>query len=434
VNVIHVNTTDGTGGAGRAARRLHDALEQHGITSHLVVGSKQSGDPDATEISAAVRPIAGRLPRLEKVLPRLNRFPGEMALPYPSSRQFDRTGLFKGADLVHLHNLHGKYFDYRVLPRWSTTRPIVWTLHDMWPLTGHCAFSLDCPRWQRGCGECPMFLPGMKRLDAIPQPLWDNSAPEWVRKRATYAKTPLAIVAPSRWLLDLASQSMLASHPETVFLQIPYGLDTDRYRPIAKPEARRLLGLEQDRPMLFFGAADVADERKGARHLLNALHGPELAPYEPQLLTIGKAAGLEHEYSAVRSFGTVDDEALQALIYSAADVALAPSIADNQPLIALEAMACGTPVVAFAVGGLPEIVRDGVSGFCVPRSDSVALAAAVAPLLANPDLHDRLSEAARRLVLAEHALSRYASSYRDIYLERTAWFGERARRQEAPAV
>jgi len=416
VNVLQISTTDGIGGAGRAARRLHQALASAGVDSHIAAGRVDLGGRNVVGIPEAAGGLAGQVLGAERILPRLNRITGEVPFPFPSTRLLERTAIYRRADVIHLHNLHGGYFDYRVLPRWAALRPIVWSLHDMWPLSGHCAYSYGCARWRTGCGSCPLFSPDLKPLDEIAQPPWDNSAAEWRRRDNLYTRTPLTVVAPSRWLLSLASQSHLAAHPETSFHHVPHGLDSDLYAPTHRPEARRALGIDPERPALVFGSASFKSERKGFRYLLEALSEPELRELGLQLLTIGPAdERVAGRIPELHAFGGVSDERSQALIFSAADLAVVPSLAENQPLVALEAMSCGTAVVAFAVGGLPELVRDLESGLCVPERDSRALARAISRLLGDRELLDRLSDGARRQVLAEHRLADFARAYRDVY-------------------
>jgi glycosyltransferase involved in cell wall biosynthesis len=262
-----------------------------------------------------------------------------------------------------------------------------------------------------------LFEPSNRSLDEIPQPPWDNSGAEWRRKHTLYARTPIAVVAPSRWLLELAKQSVLARHPGTSFHHVPHGVDTDVYRPLPQGRARDMLGLPQDGSILLFSAASLRQERKGLRYLLDALHHRGLAQRDVQVLMLGATNDLDRELPQARWLGPISDEHLQAVAYSAADVAVVPSQADNQPLTALEALACGTPAVACEVGGLPELVRDRETGLLVPPRDGGALAAAVARLLDDPELRSRLSDGARRLVLTRHRLAEQARAYREIYRE-----------------
>jgi glycosyltransferase involved in cell wall biosynthesis len=419
VNILQISTTDGTGGASRAARRLHEALRGRGVGSCMAVGTVTVGGEGVVALSEATgRRRLDAVLRAEQLIPKLSSVVGEQSLPYPSSHLLKRTDIFRRADVVHLHNLHGRYFDYRVLRRWPPSLPVVWTLHDMWPFTGHCAYSFDCARWRDGCGPCPLFEPSNRRLDDIPQTPWDNSGAEWRRKHALYACMPIAVVTPSRWLLNLAEESILARHPGTSFHHVPHGLDTDTYRPVPQDQARELLGLRQDTETLVFSAAALGQERKGVRYLLDALRGPELGDRDLQVVMLGARKDLDGVLPEARWLGSIWDEHLQAVAYSAADVAVMPSLADNQPLTALEAMACGTPVVATEVGGLPELVRELETGLLFPARDSDALAASVARILDNPELRDRMSDGARRLAVTQHGLAKHADAYREIYRER----------------
>lgn len=424
MRVVHISTTDGTGGASRAARRLHGGLRHVGVESSMAVGQVTSGGDAVESISTAKGSPLSRLLAVERVSPKLTRLTGEVAFPFPSSRLFHRSQAFGHADLIHLHNLHGAYFDLRILPAWSRRRPLVWTLHDMWPFTGHCAYAFDCDRWNApdGCGPCPLFQPSRRPLDDIPQPPWDNSGSGWRRKRSLYQRTSITVVSPSRWLLDLAQQSLFSHAPGVTFHHIPYGLDTSAFSPQPKAKAREALGLTDDEPVLLYSAASLSQERKGLRHLIDAVRSPALARHAPWLLTFGGGRGSALGVSKLRSLGTLSDPRLQALAYSAADVTVVPSLADNQPLVALESMACGTPVVGYEVGGIPEIIRQDETGLCAAPGDASALAGSVARLLEDRRLHAKLSTGARHYVRTQHDLVGQARIYADLYRECTESF------------
>lgn len=408
--VLQVSTTDGAGGAARAARRLHDGLSAAGWESWIVAGLAHVGGHRTTTLLAETRPALGSV---EALAPYVRSRFGELRMPLSASAGFTKTELFQRASIINLHNLHGGYFDYTKLPRWAASKPIVLTLHDMWSFTGHCAYSFGCDRWTTGCHQCPMWRE-LKALDEIPRTPWDNSRGEWRRKRSVYARTPLVAVAPTRWMGDLARRSILV--PEAVHI-VPYGLDTDAYAPMDRALAREVVGLPGDAPVVAFGPAALTQERKGASRLIEALARVRESVPGVELLAMGATVGLPPELARARTVGDVSDERLQRAIYACADLLALPSLADNQPLSMLESMACGTPVVAFEVGGIPETIRDGETGLLARADDPSMLADKIVTLLQNRELRERVGRASREHIERDHTLATQANRYGSIYAD-----------------
>lgn len=157
MNILHINTLANTGGAARAMYRLHQGLKRQGHNSRILARRRAFAEPDVHEISEIV---GGRYSSLVRIIDAVGRRArGHLGIPYThylSTKHILQSDLFKQARIVHLHNLHGGYFNYHLLPAFSARKPIVWTLHDMWSLTSHCAYSYDCRRWQTGCFDCPL--------------------------------------------------------------------------------------------------------------------------------------------------------------------------------------------------------------------------------------------------------------------------------------
>lgn len=410
--VVHISTTDGTGGAARAARRVHDGLTLEGWESWIASGIAPIGGERVTTLAKATAPHTPKLLNsLEPFAPYVRGAFGERWMPVPSSRTFPKTDLFRRAAVVNTHNLHGGYFDYTALARWGAAVPIVATLHDMWSFTGHCAYSFGCDRWVDGCHHCPMWRE-KKPLDEIPRTPYDNSRGEWRRKRRTYERTPVTAVAPTRWLADMAERSIL--RPDAVH-HIPYPLDTAAYTAMDRGAARELLGLPDDRPVALFGAAQLHNERKGMRLLTEAVERARLQLPELELLAMGPTGGMAGELGGAHAVGEVTGAALQRAVYSASDVLVLPSLADNQPLSMLESMSCSRPVVAFDTGGIPETVRHMETGWIAPAGDAEALATGLVTLLSDDDLRGRMGAASRELIERENDLRGQARRYGEVY-------------------
>lgn len=427
MHILHLNTTAHAGGAARAMYRLHQGLQQQGHHSAIVARLNNGlADPNVHELATLTRPQhrpgdrlltpAGRIAELSLGLPRW---------AYPYSHYLPHTDLFRQADVLNLHNLPGGYFNYRLLPQLTAAKPTVWTLHDMWPLTGHCAYAYDCERWRTGCHHCPLLRRANHDL-VEPRPTWrDLSRPGWQQKAHLYRQSRLTVVAPSRWLQTLAQQSILG--PAAPIHFIPHGIDLDLFRPGDQAAARHRLGLPAAASVLFFSAQLTGSRRKGLAELLAALAQlPPAGATDPPtwLLTIGETGAVAHlggQYH-LRELGYLSDETRIRDCYVAADLFVFPTRADNQPLVLLEALACGTPAVSFAVGGVPEMVREGETGLLAPAGDPAGdpagLAHAIHTLLHNPTLRHRLAHTSRHIATTEYDLklqvARYEALYKDL--------------------
>ena len=321
---------------------------------------------------------------------------------YPSSFAVLRDPWFREADVVQLHNLHGSYFSYSALPWLTRRKPTVWLLHDMWPFTGHVAYSYDCERWRHGCGTCPY-------LREYPALARDTTAVLWRLKRNVYARSRFTIVTPSRWLRDLAVGSpLLAGHD---ILVISNGVDVDRFRPRPREEARAELGLSPEKALLLVSAADLGDRRKGMDLLAAALE--RLGDLDFELLVAGaRAPELPRR---ARLLGEVAEPGRMALAYAAADLFVLPTRAENHSAGAIESLACATPCVSFRIGGMPEIVRHLETGDLAEPQDAAGLAEGIRLFLTDVELRARASRAGREAV--EHALSleQQARRFLDLY-------------------
>jgi glycosyltransferase involved in cell wall biosynthesis len=393
VKVLHLSESDADGGAARTANKLHLGLGAAGHRSRMLVGRKVTADD-------AVRPIK-RHPgwragdRLAgEALDRL----GLQYVFYPSSFAVARDAWFRECDLLQLHNLHGSYFSFTALPALTRRRPAVWVLQDQWPMTGHVAYSLDCERWRHGCGSCP-YVTGHP---ALPR---DTTALLWRLKRSVYARSRLTLVAPSRWMESLAAASpLLRRFP---LERIPHGVDTKTFSPRPKDEARRRLGLPLERRIVLFTALQLNEPRKGLRILERALAQMESAP-----LLVVAGAGEAPRGLETRSLGPIDDDAVLAQAYAAADVLAVPTVADALTQNTLEAMACGTPCVTFDQGGVADVVADAKTGHQARFGDIADFSRALRETL---ERSAELAPACRERAVSEFSLDRQVRRYVALY-------------------
>jgi glycosyltransferase involved in cell wall biosynthesis len=456
--VLQVSTADVAGGAERVAWNLFTGLRAAGLRSRLAVGYRRGDDPDVVTIAPrgggpwarAWNGVAGlALDRFggARAAGRAALYARRMAAPgawldlwrghecfrFPGTRDlFARAGGVP--DLVHAHNLHGGYFDLRALPWLCGRAPLVWTLHDTWAFTGHCSYPLECERWRTGCGACP-------HLDTHPAVRRDATDRNHAVKRAIYANSRLWVATPSRWLLDKARDSILA--PAIVEGRvIPNGLDLGHYRPGSREAARAALGIAPDaRVAVFVGNRFLArDTWKDYPTVRDAVvRAAARLDGDLHLYAVGDE-GPDERVGAARLHvaGHHRDPEAVATWIRAADVALhaARVEAENYPNVVIEALACGVPVVATAVGGVPEQIvgclpgtpdaelarwnpagPDAGTGVLVPVADAERMAVALETLLRDAPLRHALGDNAARRAREEHDLARQVERYR-------AWYDE----------
>ncbi|MEJ5344816.1 MAG: glycosyltransferase family 4 protein [Chloroflexus sp.] len=414
MHVVHLSTNDISGGAARAAYRLHRALLAVGCRSQMLVANRRSDDPTVQALPATVN-IVKRWQRRwrgwrirQAMKPYIQTRPSGLE-PFSDDRSRYGAELVQAlppCDVINLHWVAG-LVDYtsffRVVPR---RVPVVWRLSDQQPFTGGCHYNEGCERYTAACGACPQLGSHNDH---------DLSHQIWRRKRAALAAVPagrLHIVALNRWMAAEVQRSSLFGHLPVHI--IPNGLDTTVFAPFDQAYARASLGLPQQAKIVLFVAVSVANRRKGFAELTAALAGMSDEP-DLLLVSIGRnpppiAAPIAH-----RSLGVIDEDTRLALVYSAADLFVIPSLQDNMPSTVLEALACGTPVVGFDTGGIGELVRPGRTGWLAPVGDVVALRAAMQRLLANNDERQMMSRQCRAIALAEYRQELQAQRYLELY-------------------
>ncbi|GIV76370.1 MAG: glycosyl transferase [Litorilinea sp.] len=417
MRILHVNASDVQGGAARASYRLHTALRRVNHDSVMLTQHKRSDDVTVFQppmlgprLVARMQPHLDGLPL--KLYPHRRRWMWSLNfLPYGACRWINRFN----ADIVNLHWIGTGFVSITDVA--AISAPIVWTFHDMWPFTGGCHIDGGCGRFRLGCGYCPQ-LHSERRYDL-------SYIAQLYKKRA-WAEKEICVVTPSHWLADCARESLLFQHRRIEV--IPHGLDLHLYKPHNKALARDILVLPQDKQIILFGAIHgLSSPNKGFAHLHAALQRfsniwtkedviavifGESEPPEPPNF------GLQTRY-----LGTLNDDVTLSLVYSAADVLVIPSQQESFGLIALEAMACGTPVVSFDTSGLRDIVEHHGCGYRARCFSSEDLAEGIRWVLEDNERRIRLAQRARRKVEKEFSLelqaARYVALYEDILRNRT---------------
>ena len=400
MKILHINQSDISGGASIASYRLHQGLLAKGIDSRLLV-EKVNTNSDRVAIIPRKR-------NTENFTSRLSWRLGLNSLNIISTFDIPKHQFYQDADLLNFHNLHGEYFNYLTLPSLTEDKPAVFTLHDMWSFTGHCAYSYDCDRWKIGCGQCPY-------LEIVPSVGRDNTRLEWKLKNWVYSRSNLTIVTLSSWLTQQVKQSMLNCFP---IYHIPNGIDTEAYQPLDPQECRYLLGIPPEKKVLLFVSQSLSDVRKGCKLLLSSLHNlPESLKGKTILLTLGDGGEDFAEAVGIPSLhlGYASGDRFKSIAYSAADLFIFPTRADNLPLVLQESMACGTPLVSFKVGGVPDLVRPGVTGYLAEPENPQDFCKGIVQLLEDENLRSRMGENCRAIALEEYPLELQAKRYIELY-------------------
>ena len=407
MRVVLVSDHETHGGAGQSASRLAEALcEAHDVTRvvRFPDGGRHPWRSVVLGEELAVTRQLLRVPR--KLAPSQFPRPGT---PAYVARQLRRVLRRLRPDVINVHNLHGASpwgWGVGLVAECARHAPVVWTLHDQWSFTGRCAYAYDCTRFRTGCdAACPTpHEPPSLRSDAIAD-AWDE------RRRLFVGHANLTAVTPSGWLAAQAASGLWSGHRIDV---IPYGVPLDVFHPAKREEARRALGITARGPVLLLAAVDLAERRKGAE-LLPRLWG-SIAARPLTLLTMGRGELLLDEAGVfVHRLGWVEDEPTKVLAFNAADVVLHPAPVDNFPNVLLEAFACGTPAVGLPVGGVPELIRPGVSGWLAAAMSAEGLARAVDRALTDVRGGIDLRASSRRLAETEFPPRLQAERYMRLF-------------------
>ncbi|MDP3792376.1 MAG: glycosyltransferase [bacterium] len=400
MRILQINTADTKGGAGKVAYQLQKELHKIGHDSTLLVSRKYAKDDKNVVL---IRPESNLRRRILKKLTYY--LANDLDLFW--SNNILKTPEFQQADIVHCHNLHTNYFNLATLEKISKLKPIVWTFHDMWPITAHCAHSFDGKIKENGFFTCPS-------LDIYPPIAWHNEKYLESKKRKTYENSNFHIVVPSLWLKNKVENSLLASRPITLIYN---GIDTTIFKPLNKQECRNELGLPQDKKIiLFLAKRGRSNPWKGGAYAEDALNGVKNRS-DIFILDIG---GDENKTIGNRKFVSfVNDEKTLAKYYAASDIFLYTSLADNCPLVALEAQACGLPVVSFATGGIPELVDHQKTGYIARYKDADDLISGVRWMLSRSSTeYATMREAAIAKIHSGFTLDRMTEQYLELYKQK----------------
>jgi glycosyltransferase involved in cell wall biosynthesis len=398
MKILHINSYD-YGGAAIAAIRLHKALLGKGVDSSILFYTKTNNSvPNSYAYvnNSKIRPafikrqwirIKNKLfskftPNYRNNQKLKNKPEGfEMFSFNPTDFDITKQKIYQEADIIHLHWIAG-FVDFRFFKK--NTKPVIWTLHDMNPFTGGCHYSCVCENYISDCINCPQ-LNGTKNSN--------NSFIDQQYKKSNLVGQSLIITAPSKWLTMSSAKSRLFRSFEHI--TIPYSLDLSVFKPLNKSFCRSVLSLPQEKRILLFVSADIENQRKGFDLLINALS--KIDKSDVQLCAVRERNTSINYDCDITFLGRISDERLMTLTYSAADVFVLPSREDNLPNVMLESIACGTPVIAFPVGGIVDIIKTGFNGILAENITSDSLAIVLIDYLMNKYKFNReeISKSAR---------------------------------------
>ena len=398
--VLIVNTADAGGGAERQAMALLDGLPKLGVEAHLVVGARHTDHDRVISMYASphvdYRPYQ---PPLRRKLTRarwlLDRRLGREDFAHPLTRHLlEMAGATP--DVMLCENLHGGYFDLRMLPWLSQRVPVVLALNDSWLFTGHCACPLACGRWETGCGGCP-------ELEIPPAVRRDRTAANWRLKRDIMARSRVWALAPSNWMLERAGRSLLGAGLQGGGV-VAHGVDLETFSPGSRAAARQSLGLHPQAKILLYVAnlgaknptKDFATVRRALERLGSAEAHPDGARAPTVLLVVGAEQPDEQlgENVSIRHLPHCESRPRLAELYRACDLYVHSAREESFSLTTAEALACGVPAVVAAGGGVREVVEHQLSGLLLEPGDDGALAAALLELLEDRERRDRLGAGA----------------------------------------
>ena len=413
MRVLIINTSERIGGAAIAANRLMDALRNNGIQAKMLVRDKQTENITVIGLKKSLWSI-WQFVWERIVIWKANHFKqhnlfavdiantGTDITTYPE---------FKEADIIHLHWVNQGMLSLKDLKKiLQSGKPIVWTMHDMWPCTGICHHARECDKYHKECHHCPYLYNGGAKKDLSHQ--------TFKKKKELYQLSPITFITCSQWLKERAGQSaLLEQHP---IVHIPNPIKTNLFTPRNKVEARQKCNLPTDKKLILFGSVKITDKRKGIDYFIESCK--ILAEKHPELVNnLGVAVyGKESEQLKslvpfqVYALDYISNEKELVNVYNAVDLYVTPSLEENLPNTIMEAMACGIPCVGFNVGGIPEMIDHLHNGYVAEYKSAEDFANGIHWTLSESE-YQSLSEEARRKVTSSYSESTIAKKYIEVY-------------------
>ena len=413
MRVLIVNTSENTGGAAVAANRLKEALNNNGIKAKMLVRDKESDDITVAQLNKSWHQKWDFLWERLVIYMRLHFKRDNLFLIDIANAGTDitKTREFKEADVIHLSWINQGMLSLKGIRKiLESNKPVVWTMHDLWPASSICHYARNCRNYEKQCGNCPL-LPGNGSSN-------DLSARIWRKKRKILERNSILFVTCSRWLADKAKKSGLLSGQKVI--SIPNPIDSRAFTKENREEARLYAGLPEGKKLILFVSQRVTDKRKGMDYFITAINKmveahPEMKDNCGIAILGGKAEELADKLPLPSyPLGYVSEEKKIASIYNSVDLFVLPSLEDNLPNTIMEAMACGVPCVGFNTGGIPEMIDHLKNGYVAEYKSSDDLARGIHWVLSEAD-HQSLSNEAMKKVNQCYSQYAVAMKYIEAY-------------------
>ena len=415
MKILIINTSERTGGAAVAANRLMKALNNNGAKAKMLVRDKETNSLTVAELPKS--PIKQWHFLWERLMifyhlhfSKRHLFEIDIA---NAGTDITKLREFQEADIIHLHWINQGMLSLNNIHKiLQSGKPVVWTMHDIWPATAICHVTLDCRQFTTGCQNCRL-LPGHGSNHDLAYNIWQ-------KKHAILSQENIYYVACSRWLESEAKKSGLLKGQKIT--SIPNPIDTHIYKKGGKQEARQRLGLPADKQLILFASQRVTNENKGMSYLIEACQQLAAAGVKPGVVILGGHAEevVEQLPLEAYSLGYVNDEHRIIDVYHAVDVFVLPSLSENLPNTIMEAMACGVPCVGFRVGGIPEEIDHKKNGYVAEYRQADDLARGINWILNEAD-YDALSKHAIHKVVQNYSQQSVAMKYLDVYHQAMAF-------------
>ena len=413
MRILIVNTSERTGGAAVAANRLMKALNNNGAKAKMLVRDKETETLTVVPLPHSPRLRWHFLWERLVIFCRLHFSRQHLFEVDIANAGYDITKLpeFQEADVIHLHWVNQGMLSLKGIQKiLQSGKPVVWTMHDIWPATALCHVTLGCQHFTSQCGNCRL-LPGGGSSH-------DYSTTIWQRKQRMLADENIYFVACSHWLESEAKRSALLKGQKIT--SIPNPIDTRIYKKGDKQEARQRLGLPLDKKLILFASQRVTNVNKGMDYLIEACRQQQISDAAVVILG-GHAEEVVSQLSLeAYPLGYVNDEQRIVDVYHAVDVFVLPSLSENLPNTIMEAMACGVPCVGFKVGGIPEEIDHRRNGYVAEYRSAEDLARGIRWILAEAD-YEELSKNAVQKVVQNYSQQSVALKYLDVYHQAQAF-------------
>lgn len=409
MKVVLVNTYERKGGAAIAAGRLFDALKDENVDVNFLVQNGNNNKVDViansfvSEKLSLYRFSRERFKVFRNIKSKQNLYGFDTA---SFGLDIRKNILVQEADVLHLHWINFGFLSLKNLEQLSElNKPIIWTLHDMWVLTGGCFYSNGCEAYKDQCKDCPFLKEKSSQAEKI-----------FNFKKEIFKKSNFHLAAISSWTKNIIEDSYLFKNKKVIELSNP--INSKIFSPVNKIKAKEILGLDENKIHIGFVAFNVNDKRKGAIYLKNSLNllfkeNPELKE-KVELIAIGSSKDKEFfDNLPVVFTGYISEVKKMVAFYNACDFMLLPSLEDNLPLVIQEAMACQTPIIAFDTGGISDLVKHNKSGYLAKYKDTEDFANGMYNFITKPT--DQIGKNARKFIVDNYSNEVIANKAIEIY-------------------